>query len=224
MPRTPIELNYHILGQHYPLPLDSNAGVCKTRDAILLCATLLFAQKGYDGVSVGELARHIGIKPASLYNHFQSKEDLWKAVVLHTEQMYNLYFDLLNAELCQTENFAQALEIIFREPKLMENHFTCFAFNLILSEQLRDESAWEVMSGVFLEKSIRILVAGFDRCIQHGSVRPFHTRPIAILILNTVLNAVCMEAQRLMGRQTPYDPMTLMSDLQTALTQLLIGE
>jgi AcrR family transcriptional regulator len=214
------EMDYRILGKQYALPLDSGS---KTRNDILLCATLLFAQKGYVGVSVGDLVRHIGIKPSSLYNHFSSKEELWKAVVLHTERLYTLYFDLLDEELSKAESFAQTLEIIFREPKTMENQFTCFAFSLLYAEQLREECAWDVVRRIFLDKSIRVLTYWFDRCVARGYVRPFKTRPVATQIMHTVLGAVCMEAQRLMGRATPYDPKEMMEETQDELRQALLG-
>lgn len=40
-----------------------------------------FAEIGYDGTSMRELARSVGVKPASLYNHFESKEALLWAIV-----------------------------------------------------------------------------------------------------------------------------------------------
>jgi AcrR family transcriptional regulator len=47
-----------------------------TEERILAAATALFYEKGYHGASMREVAAEVGIKPASLYNHFPSKEDL----------------------------------------------------------------------------------------------------------------------------------------------------
>ena len=41
-----------------------------TRQKNLDKALGLFAAKGYDSVSVGEIAQAVGIKAPSLYNHF----------------------------------------------------------------------------------------------------------------------------------------------------------
>ena len=43
---------------------------------ILDAATALFYEKGYHGTSIREVAAAVGIKPASLYNHYPGKEDL----------------------------------------------------------------------------------------------------------------------------------------------------
>lgn len=44
-------------------------------------AKVLFADKGYHGVSVDEIARRLGVSPAILYRHFDSKEALYEAVL-----------------------------------------------------------------------------------------------------------------------------------------------
>jgi AcrR family transcriptional regulator len=47
-----------------------------TKQKIFDVAVDLISQKGFNGVSVREIAGNVGIKVSSLYNHFQSKEDI----------------------------------------------------------------------------------------------------------------------------------------------------
>jgi AcrR family transcriptional regulator len=51
------------------------------RATILAAAKILFADKGYHGVSVDEIARRLGVSPAVLYQHFPSKEALYEEVL-----------------------------------------------------------------------------------------------------------------------------------------------
>lgn len=51
------------------------------RASILAVAKVLFADKGYNGVSVDEIARRLGVSPAVLYRHFPSKEALYEEVL-----------------------------------------------------------------------------------------------------------------------------------------------
>jgi AcrR family transcriptional regulator len=44
-----------------------------TRERILDVALTLFSRDGYDGASVRDIARQVGIRESSLYNHFASK-------------------------------------------------------------------------------------------------------------------------------------------------------
>ncbi len=52
-----------------------------TRDRISACAATLFADHGFAGVSMRDIADAVGIKAASLYNHFADKEELYFAAL-----------------------------------------------------------------------------------------------------------------------------------------------
>ncbi len=52
-----------------------------TQERILDAAEALFARKGYQATSVGEVAGAVGIRSPSLYNHFRNKEALYRAVL-----------------------------------------------------------------------------------------------------------------------------------------------
>lgn len=52
-----------------------------TQERILDAAETLFARKGYQATSLGEVAGEVGIRSPSLYNHFRNKEALYRAVL-----------------------------------------------------------------------------------------------------------------------------------------------
>ncbi|HAS37377.1 MAG TPA: TetR/AcrR family transcriptional regulator, partial [Ruminococcaceae bacterium] len=52
-----------------------------TKQKILDKALELFSLNGYNAVSVGEIAKAVGIKAPSLYNHFPSKRAIFDAIV-----------------------------------------------------------------------------------------------------------------------------------------------
>jgi AcrR family transcriptional regulator len=56
----------------------SAIGIEPTSDEIRRVALTMFASGGYDGTSIRDIAHAVGIKGASMYNHFSSKEEiLW---------------------------------------------------------------------------------------------------------------------------------------------------
>jgi AcrR family transcriptional regulator len=52
-----------------------------SRDRILDSAEALFARDGFSGTSMRDIAGDAGLTAASLYNHFQGKDDLYRAVL-----------------------------------------------------------------------------------------------------------------------------------------------
>lgn len=59
----------------------SRAGSGETRERILDAAEALFAVQGLAGTPVRDIARDVGLTPASLYNHFDGKQAIYDAVL-----------------------------------------------------------------------------------------------------------------------------------------------
>jgi AcrR family transcriptional regulator len=76
----------------------------RSRQAILRAAASLATVHGLEGISIGNLAAHIGMSKSGLYAHFGSKEELQLATV-ETAQ------EILRAEVLEpTEHVADPLE------------------------------------------------------------------------------------------------------------------
>ena len=51
------------------------------KEEIVAEATRLFAERGYEGASMGDLAERVGLRKASLFHHFPSKDVLYATVL-----------------------------------------------------------------------------------------------------------------------------------------------
>ena len=64
-----------------PVPAHPNPGPPTTSDRILVAAEALFAERGFAGTAVRDIAARCGLNAASLYNHFPSKQALYESVL-----------------------------------------------------------------------------------------------------------------------------------------------
>lgn len=64
-----------------------------TKERILDEALTLFSVRGYDGVSMSDIAGAVGIKAASIYKHYSGKEDIFYRIVQRFEEKTGSIFD-----------------------------------------------------------------------------------------------------------------------------------
>jgi len=79
------------------------------RDEILDAATRLFAERGYEGVSVHDVAERVGIGKASLFHHFATKDVLYEAVL---DRMVVGLQEPLAAIYASSGSFAERLDVL----------------------------------------------------------------------------------------------------------------
>lgn len=100
-----------------------------TKNKILEKALELFAANGYDSVSVGEIAKAVGIKAPSLYSHYPSKQAIFDAIVKETSVQFNKYTDKIAIHVQSSErDFALFSKIT--EETLVEKVHQIFNFSL----------------------------------------------------------------------------------------------
>lgn len=57
-----------------------------TKEKIMLEALKLFSKKGYDAVSVRDIAKKLNITPGALYKHYKSKRDIFNNILSKMEE------------------------------------------------------------------------------------------------------------------------------------------
>ena len=60
-----------------------------TKQRILAEALTLFSVKGYEPVTVAEIADAVGVKAPALYKHYKSKQDIWGAILNEMKASYD---------------------------------------------------------------------------------------------------------------------------------------
>ena len=79
------------------------------KEEIVAEATRLFAERGYEGASMGDLAERVGLRKASLFHHFPSKDVLYATVL--TELMDGVKAAIIGASVTEG-SFAERLDAL----------------------------------------------------------------------------------------------------------------
>ncbi len=116
-----------------------------TKERILDAALSLFAQNGYDGTSVEQIANAVGIKAPSLYKHYRGKEDILNALIDSAEMRYEEMFGSEKhvgkiPESCEEfiEVTMERIAFTMRDPIIRKTRM------LLVQEQFRNERISEV--------------------------------------------------------------------------------
>lgn len=93
-------------------------------DAIIDAASRLLAEKGFDAMTLDEVAAEVGVAKASLYKHFPSKEDLAAAALVRVMQRAQAYLESLDASrpplelLREVVRWTMSLQLAGKMPSL----------------------------------------------------------------------------------------------------------
>jgi TetR/AcrR family transcriptional regulator, cholesterol catabolism regulator len=77
-------------------------------------AARLFAEKGYHGTSIGDLAEAMGVQKGSLYHHIASKQDLLYETMREGAAAFHGALDAISEELPPAERIRLALRAHLR--------------------------------------------------------------------------------------------------------------
>ena len=72
-------------------------------------AARLFAEKGYHGTSIGDLAEALGVQKGSLYHHIESKQDLLYETMREGADAFHAALDAIPEDAPATEKIRLAL-------------------------------------------------------------------------------------------------------------------
>lgn len=75
-----------------------------TKESILEEALRQFSQKGFDGTSMSDIAKPLGITKAALYKHFESKQQIFDRIIEESEVKYKDVLEKLSVHYTDDSN------------------------------------------------------------------------------------------------------------------------
>ena len=97
-----------------PQPSFKQRMLAAREDAIIHAVNRLLADKGFDAMTVDEVAAQVGIAKASLYKHFPSKEDLAAAAMVRVMQRAQAFIAALPADAAPRENLRSVVRWVLQ--------------------------------------------------------------------------------------------------------------
>lgn len=168
-----------------------------TKQIILEKALELFSEKGYDSVSVGEIAKAVGIKAPSLYNHYPSKQAIFDAIVESTAEQYERYTEGINVHVGDAKKDIGVFSGIDEEA-LFEKVKKIFIYSLhdgaisrfrkmMTIEQLRSPELSKLYSERYVDRLIKYHAGIFQSLITAGEIKNENPETLAMMYVAPVI-------------------------------------
>lgn len=171
-----------------------------TKQKIINKALELFAAKGYDSVSVGEIAKAVGIKAPSLYNHYPSKQAIFDAIVESTAEQYDEDTNKIDIHVQNAEkdvNFFNGIseELLFEKVKQifeysLHNQNICFFRKMITIEQFRSPELRSLYTRRFVDRLVNYHADIFSNLIRSGTICNENPKALALMYVSPVLTLI----------------------------------
>ena len=143
-----------------------------TKERILEEALILFAQNGYKGTNLRDLAARMELSKSALYKHYDSKEAIWNALLDKMEAYYAQRFgsmDNLPKTPDSLEEFMQMsmgmIRFTVHDPQIILTR------KLLLTEQFHDARVCKLATKHFLEGTANIYAKVFEAMMQKGLLK-----------------------------------------------------
>lgn len=152
-----------------------------TRDRILEAALEIFANDGYAGTNIKDIADSVGIVKSALYRHFRCKEDIWNAVFNMMIGYYESHFGtetnipFIPETMQELSDLTQRLlDFTIHDKKVI------LMRKILLTEQFRDTKVRDLASHYFLYDTEAIFARIFKKMMEKGTLRKNDAKILAL--------------------------------------------
>lgn len=171
-----------------------------TKQKILEKALELFSAYGYDSVSVGEIAKAVGIKAPSLYNHYPSKQAIFDAIVEATAAQYEEDTGKIDIHV---QDSAQDIPVFteITEEALLDKVRQIFDYSLhneaisrfrrmMTIEQFRSPQLAQLYSRRYVERLTAYHAGIFRSLIAAGEILGYDPNALALMYVAPVITLI----------------------------------
>lgn len=188
-----------------------------TKQKIFLVALDMFAAKGYSAVSVQQIAEIVGIKSASVYNHYPTKQDILDAIINYVNDNNRAYYKRLDVQVKKTTSYGEVLDCLFAELFKVKDIKVYYGVAILSSEQFSNAKARVGLQKNYLGEGIDYMEKAFNHCIASGWVEHFNARAAARTVMNAVYVGSLVRVQEHMGEESAFSAEEMFRELREFL-------
>lgn len=162
-----------------------------TKERILDAALVSFAENGYKGTNLRDLAASLGLSKSALYKHYQSKEDIFNALFDNMEAYYTARFGSPEHMPPAPASCDELIKITMGMLDFtMHDEKVILTRRLLLIEQFHNERVRKFATLHFLTSTKEIFARIFSQMMQNGILKQddpetlafAYTAPISALV------------------------------------------
>lgn len=143
-----------------------------TKERILEAALDMFSQYGFAGTNIRELAGSLGMGKSSMYRHFESKEEIWNALLDELIAYYEARFGSPEHLPPVPDSLEDLVVMTMRMVNLTARDETIVKTRKLLSiEQFRDDRARSLATKHFLTGLTEMFTRLFAGMMDKGLLR-----------------------------------------------------
>lgn len=128
---------------------------------IMEVALKLFAEEGFHNTSISKIAKQAAVSKGLMYNYFESKDELLKAVLVDTIDNMYVHLDANKDGVVTESEFLDFIDYLFKNVEERKVHWQLYT-SLLLQKGIAEKLQTEMSS--LGQQSIVLLFDFFKRC------------------------------------------------------------
>ncbi len=158
-----------------------------TKEIILNTALQLFADRGYDGVGMREIASKAGVRESAIYKHYKNKQDIFDSIILKMDEVYEQ----------ETASFQipQNIAAVMQGGEIQENLYKmCLLMfciylqdnsgsqlrRMLTIEQVKHTASGEIFKQRILDQALDYIAIQFSELIKQGYYQDYDPQVMAL--------------------------------------------
>lgn len=173
-----------------------------TKQRIIENALILFSEKGYEAVTVANIAQAVGIKAPSLYKHFKSKQDIFESILTELQSRYEAQASMMHIGGMDAKEDAEhylhiSADILENMVKglftfFLHDEYTARFRKMMTIEQFKNADIAILYSKQYFDDVITYQEILFSNLMQQGLIREMDAKTVAFQFFTPILSLIAL--------------------------------